>query len=75
LLNLGLSSAAAERAVTLFRRHDEELIEEQHAVHHDEARLIQNAQLATEQLKSLFEADTANLLSQDSEAVKAQQET
>lgn len=70
LLNLGFTAAAAERAVTLFRRHDEQLIEEQHAVHHDEAQLIQNAQLATEQLKSLFEADTVNLLSQDVEAEK-----
>jgi monovalent cation:proton antiporter-2 (CPA2) family protein len=67
LLNLGFTAAAAERAVTLFRRHDEELIEVQHAVHHDEAQLIQNSQLATEQLKSLFEADTVNLL-QDSVA-------
>ena len=57
LLNLGFTAAAAERAATLFRQHDEELIEVQHAVHHDEAQLIQNAQLATEQLKSLFEAD------------------
>ena len=62
LLNLGFTAAAAERAVTLFRQHDEELIEIQHAVHHDEAQLIQNVQLATEQLKSLFEADTVNLL-------------
>jgi monovalent cation:proton antiporter-2 (CPA2) family protein len=68
LLNLGFTAAAAERAVTLFRQHDEQLIEEQHAVHHDEAQLIQNTQLATEQLKSLFEADTANLLVQDSVA-------
>lgn len=72
LLNLGFTAAAAERAVALFRQHDEELIEIQHAVHHDEAQLIQNAQLATEQLKSLFEADTVNLLNQDSEAVKSQ---
>jgi monovalent cation:proton antiporter-2 (CPA2) family protein len=75
LLKLGFSAAVAERAATLFRRHDEELIEEQHAVHHDEAQLIQNAQQATEQLKSLFEADTVNLLNQDSEVAKAQQET
>jgi glutathione-regulated potassium-efflux system protein KefB len=72
LLNLGFTAAAAERAVTLFRKHDEELIEIQHAVHHDEAQLIQNLQLATEQLKSLFEADTANLLSQDSVAPKTE---
>jgi monovalent cation:proton antiporter-2 (CPA2) family protein len=74
LLELGLSAAAAKRAVTLFRRHDEELIEEQHAVHHDEAKLIQNSQQATEQLKSLFEADNVNLLSQEAEVAKAQQE-
>jgi voltage-gated potassium channel Kch len=71
LLNLGFTAAAAERAATLFRQHDEELIEIQHAVHHDEEQLIQNVQLATEQLKSLFEADTVNLLSQDSGAVKS----
>jgi monovalent cation:proton antiporter-2 (CPA2) family protein len=72
LLNLGFTAAAAERAATLFRQHDEELIEIQHAVHHDEERLIQNVQLATEQLKSLFEADTVNLLNQDSGAVKSE---
>lgn len=72
LLNLGFTATAAERAVTLFRQHDEELIDIQHAVHHDEAQLIQNAQLATEQLKSLFEADTVNLLLQDSVASKTE---
>lgn len=71
LLNLGFTAAAAERAATLFRQHDEELIEIQHAVHHDEAQLIQNSQLATEQLKSLFEADTVNLLQQASGAAGA----
>jgi len=62
LLKLGFNAASAERAVTLFRRHDEELIEEQHAVHHDEAQIIQNSRLATEQLRSLFEADTVDLM-------------
>jgi monovalent cation:proton antiporter-2 (CPA2) family protein len=74
LLKLGFTAAAAERAVTLFRQHDEELIEVQHAVHHDETQLIQNVQLATEQLKSLFEADTVNLLQQDTEAAKTDPE-
>jgi hypothetical protein len=50
------------------------LIEKQHAVHHDEAQLIQNSQQATEQLKSLFEADTLDLLRQDSEVPKSVQE-
>ncbi len=70
LLKLGFTDTVAERAVTLFRKHDEELIEVQHAVHQDEAKLIQNSRLATEQLKSLFEADTVNLL-QDAKAGKA----
>jgi len=70
LINLGFTTIAAERAVTLFRQHDEELIEIQHAVHHDEAQLIQNSQLATEQLRSLFEADTVSLLDQDLEVEK-----
>jgi glutathione-regulated potassium-efflux system ancillary protein KefC/glutathione-regulated potassium-efflux system protein KefB len=74
LLELGFTAAAAERAANLFRQHDEGLIEEQHAVHHDEAQLIQNVQLATEQLKSLFEADTVNLLRQDSESAKTEPE-
>jgi glutathione-regulated potassium-efflux system protein KefB len=70
LLNLGFTAAAAERAVTLFRQHDEELIEVQHAVHHDEAQLIQNVQLATEQLRSLFEADNLKMIQQDPGIVK-----
>lgn len=61
LVKMGFAAAAAERAVGLFRKHDEDLLEVQHAVHHDEAQLIQNSQQATEQLKSLFEADTLNL--------------
>jgi monovalent cation:proton antiporter-2 (CPA2) family protein len=71
LLNLGFTAAAAERAVTLFRQHDEELIEVQHAVHHDEAQLIQNVQLATEQLRSLFEADNLKMIQQDTDIAKA----
>ena len=65
LVKMGFAAPAAARAVALFRKHDEELIEVQHAVHSDEAQLIQNSQQATEQLKSLFEADTINLLQED----------
>ena len=74
LLKMGFAASDAERAVALFRKHDEELIEKQHAVHHDEAQLIQNSQQATEQLKSLFEADTLDLLRQDAEVIKAEPE-
>lgn len=57
LLQLGLGVAAAERAITLFKQHDEEQLHIQYAVHHDEALMIQTARDAAEQLKELFEAD------------------
>jgi monovalent cation:proton antiporter-2 (CPA2) family protein len=47
---LGIDEAAAERAVTLFREHDEKSLLETHAVYRDE-------QHATDELASLFEAD------------------
>jgi glutathione-regulated potassium-efflux system ancillary protein KefC/glutathione-regulated potassium-efflux system protein KefB len=61
LLRLGVGITAAQRAVTLFKQHDEAQLELQHAVRHDEARLIQTAQEAAAQLKELFEADSATL--------------
>ncbi len=68
LLRLGLGVAAAERAVTLFKQHDEAQLELQQAIHHDEAQLIQTAQQAADQLKELFEADAAPLMRQGSGA-------
>jgi glutathione-regulated potassium-efflux system ancillary protein KefC/glutathione-regulated potassium-efflux system protein KefB len=62
LLRLGLGVAAAQRAVTLFKQHDEAQLEAQHAIHHDEAQLIQTSQQAAAQLKELFETDSINLL-------------
>jgi glutathione-regulated potassium-efflux system ancillary protein KefC/glutathione-regulated potassium-efflux system protein KefB len=62
LLALGMGVAAAERAVTLFKHHDEAQLDVQYAVHHDEAQLMQNAQQAAEQLKELFEADAVGPL-------------
>ena len=57
LLQLGLGVAAAERAITLFKHHDEEQLKAQYAAQHDEAQLIQTTRDAAEQLKELFEAD------------------
>ena len=54
---LGIDEAAAERAVTLFREHDEKSLLETHAVYRDEQQLIQSEQHATDELASLFEAD------------------
>jgi glutathione-regulated potassium-efflux system ancillary protein KefC/glutathione-regulated potassium-efflux system protein KefB len=57
LLGLGFGVAAAERAITLFKDHDEEQLRAQYAVHHDEALLMQTAREAAQQLQELFEAD------------------
>ena len=57
LLQLGFGVAAAERATTFFKQHDEAQLEKQYAVHDDEAKLIQTARDAAEQLRELFEAD------------------
>lgn len=57
LLRLGLGISAAQRAVSLFKQHDEAQLEVQNAVRNDEAKLIQTAQEAAAQLKELFEAD------------------
>ncbi|MCC6473711.1 MAG: hypothetical protein IT514_08200 [Burkholderiales bacterium] len=57
LLTAVLLATAAERAVSLFRRHDEQQLEVQCAVRHDEATLVQSAREAAEQLRELFEAD------------------
>lgn len=61
LLRLGIGITAAQRAVTLFRQHDEAQLAIQQAVRHDEAQLIQTAQEAAVQLKDLFEADALTL--------------
>jgi len=57
LTELGIDHGAAERAVTLFREHDERTLQEMHAIYRDEKQLIQSTQQATAELASLFEAD------------------
>jgi glutathione-regulated potassium-efflux system ancillary protein KefC/glutathione-regulated potassium-efflux system protein KefB len=57
LLRLGLGVAAAERAVAMFKQHDEAQLDSQYAIQHDEAQLIQTAQQAAAQLQELFETD------------------
>ena len=56
---LGIDEAAAERAVTLFRVHDEKTLLDTHAIYRDEQQLIQGQQQAADELASLFEADRA----------------
>ena len=56
---LGFPEAAIAAALALFRRHDEEMLDAQYAVHHDEEKLIHTTREAAEQLKELFESDPA----------------
>ncbi|MBI3897437.1 MAG: cation:proton antiporter [Gammaproteobacteria bacterium] len=58
LVGLGLTSEQARETVRRFRKHDEELIRRQHAVHHDEKQLIATAKQAAQELEGLFEEDT-----------------
>ena len=57
LICLGIDEAAAERAMALFRDHDEKNLLETHAIYRDEKQLIQSQQQAADELASLFEAD------------------
>jgi glutathione-regulated potassium-efflux system ancillary protein KefC/glutathione-regulated potassium-efflux system protein KefB len=63
LLSLGFGIAASERAVTLFKQHDEQRLDTQYAVQHDEAQLIQTSKEAAAQLQELFESDGLQPLS------------
>lgn len=62
LLRLGFGVAAAGRAVALFRQHDEEQLDAQYAIQHDEAQLMQSAKEAAEQLRELFESDAISAM-------------
>ena len=57
LTQLGISAEAADRAVTLFREHDERNLLATHSIYRDEKRVIQSIQQATDELAGLFEAD------------------
>ena len=51
------STIPTAHAIALFRERDEETLIEAQAIYRDEAKLIQSAQEATEELTALFEAD------------------
>ncbi len=57
LEGLDIPAAQAERAITLFRAHDERILDETYAIAHDEKKLIQTTQEATQELTDLFETD------------------
>lgn len=57
LTSLGFDNADAERTVKTFRDRDARLLEEQHAVQHDEEKLIQSAKDTARELESLLRGD------------------
>jgi glutathione-regulated potassium-efflux system ancillary protein KefC len=54
---IGIEPEEARRTVETFRVYDERTLIKQHAIHHDEKRLIQTSKDAADELRSLFEAD------------------
>jgi monovalent cation:proton antiporter-2 (CPA2) family protein len=57
LKDIGLTPEDAESATSFFLKHDEETLQKQWAIHHDEDALIQSARDASEELRELFNAD------------------
>ncbi|WPN45050.1 MULTISPECIES: monovalent cation:proton antiporter-2 (CPA2) family protein [unclassified Pseudomonas] len=57
LIGLGLTQAQADSRIKRFKHHDEQVLEAQHAVYDDAAKVLQTAQEAREELARLFESD------------------
>jgi voltage-gated potassium channel Kch len=60
LCGLGLDQAEVAASVEKFTEYDEAALIRQHAIHHDETRLIQSVKEAAEELQGLFEADVVS---------------
>jgi voltage-gated potassium channel Kch len=60
LCGLGLERAEVVASIEKFRAYDEAALIRQHAIHHDEKKLIQSVKDAAEELQGLFEADSAS---------------
>jgi monovalent cation:proton antiporter-2 (CPA2) family protein len=58
LLGLGFAEWDARDTVSTFHEHDERSLLRQHAVYHDETKLIQSAKDAAKELEELFESDS-----------------
>ncbi len=55
---LGFDAEEVGRVVDTFRQRDKRLLDEQHAIHHDEERLIQSAKDTARELESLLRNDS-----------------
>lgn len=65
LVGLGLSQSQADARISRFKRHDEQVLQAQHAIYDDEVKVMQTAQEARAELARLFESDR-----QDEEAAR-----
>jgi glutathione-regulated potassium-efflux system protein KefB len=59
LIALGHSEGDANEAIRRFREHDEDQLQRQHKIYHDEAQLIAAAKQGAEELERLFEQDSS----------------
>ena len=57
LIRLGTKPEEAKKQIQTFEKYDQELLFKQHAVHQDEALLIQTTKQAMQDLEALFEND------------------
>ena len=55
---LGFDQEEVRRSIDTFRERDKRLLDEQHAIHHDEERLIQSAKDTARELESLLRNDS-----------------
>jgi CPA2 family monovalent cation:H+ antiporter-2/glutathione-regulated potassium-efflux system protein KefB len=57
LAQLDIPKDQADRAIALFKDHDEQILHATYAIAHDESKLIQTTQEAAQELRELFESD------------------
>jgi len=65
LEDLGVQAEQAQRAINLFRVHDERILNETYAIAHDEKQMIQTTQEASQELLDLFESDRSEVAEDD----------
>jgi voltage-gated potassium channel Kch len=73
LCGLGLEKTEVAASIEKFRVYDEASLLRQHAIHHDETKMIQSVKDAAEELQSLFEADIASQANKTEEKEPARQ--
>lgn len=57
LVSMGIAPERAEQNIHRFREYDEQLMQRQHAIYQDEAKLIESVKESMRELEDLFESD------------------